>query len=1370
MTKFDPYQRWLGIPPQDQPPHFYRLLGLELFEEDPEIIKAAAENAIAFIQQNAFGEELQQSQRLLKDIEKVAAYLMSPPHKAKYDKKLKAKLGISTPEVSAPEAPTQQTSSKQNPKPAPPTSSQSQESPSPIQVDSPSTDSSLEKSKQASKLKLAGFEISYLSAAAGIVGIFIVAILLGMQFVGNDSAQQTNIPQPSPTPEPSATSKSPKTEVVNKQALVAKENNPVPQKAKPAPNKPDKPMPPPADEFTGQFTVRSDTLNQKPGKLLEDVTVDLLYQPGLKKEGQIPLGTFKTGANGQGTLKVKLTPKQQTGKFLVKLTRENESWERMLNNFPNELAQNLEIPVQLEPEYLNPAWIEQRLTEVKLNDLIAEYRKVNDPAVQAVASALELSQHLLQAHPETLRDQLQLRLQYHQEPKLAVFQSLPDEKIQIRSQWPTFNRAGGPLIRTILDSNRGIYCLAVTPDGKYAITGRGDRLINIWDISTGKLSRNLKGHRSSLKCLAVTPDGKRLVSGSYDKKAIVWDIATGKAIHTLDGHTDTVSALAITPDGKRIVTGGYDQSLKLWDLETGKLLRSSGLHKKAISSIAISPDGQTILSASYQNLIVSRIDNGQGILELKSDRAAFDNFSMSPDGKFIVSSGSQPQIWNLATGSPILNLEGDEGFRISCLAVSPNGKQVIAGTHSRALLVFDIATGKLSKTFLGHSHTVTQIAFLPDGKHFISGSYDDTLKLWSLENESPVLTPQAHSREVNHVVISSDGKQAVSAAQGELKVWDLQKGKLQNNLKAPLHSNNWISYLPDERFIISGSSASFHGWDIDTGAEIHDFKAKNHMGDVAVSPDGSRGITTSEDIRTQSKKLTIWDLTKRKLLRTMFAHKKSIASLAISADGKRLFSGSLNEFKVWDLESGELLHTYEEPMGLVRHLKLTSDGKYALTSGVVDKQHAILVWDLLEKKRKHTLKGHTQRVRCLAVSPDGTLAVSNADDKTIRLWDLIQGKLLKTYAFEDKANDIAIASDNRTLLVGCYSGRIHKLRIVMPGEATDLQPVPPLLAAGQGAPDSIAQKQQTLSAKSLDRKVKIINSLDMHFALIPAGKFMMGSGKPAAEIARQFDSNPSYFENERPQHEVQIEKPFYMGMHEVTIDDFKQFINMTGYKTDLERSGRGGAGWDDFSQKFKTGIADFNWAKTGWSKSNFHPVVNVSWNDAVSFCKWLSQREKAKYRLPTEAEWEYACRAGTTSLFYYGNDPEAMAPFGNIWDKTASQQFRVNYANLKGISAEDNFAFTAPVGSFKANPWSLYDMHGNVMEWCSDWMGDEYYKTLNGKVASDPQGPETGSDRVLRGGCWSFFPQHARAASRSKLAPSRSAHNVGFRVVLEIEQ
>ena len=115
--------------------------------------------------------------------------------------------------------------------------------------------------------------------------------------------------------------------------------------------------------------------------------------------------------------------------------------------------------------------------------------------------------------------------------------------------------------------------------------------------------------------------------------------------------------------------------------------------------------------------------------------------------------------------------------------------------------------------------------------------------------------------------------------------------------------------------------------------------------------------------------------------------------------------------------------------------------------------------------------------------------------------------------------------------------------------------------------------------------------------------------------------------------------------------------------------------------------------------------MNVSWNDAVAFCEWLTRREKAVYRLPTEAEWEYACRAGTTTLFSSGNDPEGLLSVANVADGTLKQKF----SGWTTIAGSDKFAFTAPVGSFHANGFGLFDMHGNVWEWCHDWYASGYY-------------------------------------------------------------
>ncbi len=169
-------------------------------------------------------------------------------------------------------------------------------------------------------------------------------------------------------------------------------------------------------------------------------------------------------------------------------------------------------------------------------------------------------------------------------------------------------------------------------------------------------------------------------------------------------------------------------------------------------------------------------------------------------------------------------------------------------------------------------------------------------------------------------------------------------------------------------------------------------------------------------------------------------------------------------------------------------------------------------------------------------------------------------------------------------------------------------------------------------------------------------------------------------------------------------------------------------------------------------------MVNVSWNDAVAFCKWLSKKEGKTYRLPTEAEWEYACRAGTTTRYYSGDDPETLAKVGNVADATAKAKFPDWKYTIK---ANDGYVFTAPVGKFKPNAFGLYDMHGNAWQWCADWYGAEYYAT---SPADDPTGPDSGDDRVLRGGSWFDGPYATRSAGRYWISPDVRNDIAGFRV------
>jgi formylglycine-generating enzyme required for sulfatase activity len=303
-------------------------------------------------------------------------------------------------------------------------------------------------------------------------------------------------------------------------------------------------------------------------------------------------------------------------------------------------------------------------------------------------------------------------------------------------------------------------------------------------------------------------------------------------------------------------------------------------------------------------------------------------------------------------------------------------------------------------------------------------------------------------------------------------------------------------------------------------------------------------------------------------------------------------------------------------------------------------------------------------------------------------------------------------------------------------------------------------------AKATD-KGEIANSIGMKLMLVPSGEFMMGSGESPEATSEFFKKNytgalffPSGFKDEHPQHRVQITHPFYLGKFHVTRGQFRQFVDATKYKTDSEKAKKPGAvGWDSRG-RFDRKDVKYSWRETGFDQIDKEPVVNVTWNDAMEFCKWLSAKDRKSYRLPTEAEWEYACRAGTTTRYYNGDNPNTVVIVGNVADKSFAMESFTNFGYL--LKASDGYTFTSPVGQFKPNAFGLYDMHGNAFQWCMDWYEEKYYAT---SPKNDPPGPEFGKYRVLRGGSWYDGPLRARSCDRYFRAPDEPTFNVGFRVV-----
>lgn len=256
-----------------------------------------------------------------------------------------------------------------------------------------------------------------------------------------------------------------------------------------------------------------------------------------------------------------------------------------------------------------------------------------------------------------------------------------------------------------------------------------------------------------------------------------------------------------------------------------------------------------------------------------------------------------------------------------------------------------------------------------------------------------------------------------------------------------------------------------------------------------------------------------------------------------------------------------------------------------------------------------------------------------------------------------------------------------------------------------------------------------VNTLEMRMIRVPEGSFTMGCSLTDEGFKQLYGHapHPKFIAAARPAHEVEVWS-FYLGEAEVTVRQFDAFVSRTGYLTSAER--RNGK---------KT------WKAPGFHQNALHPVVFVSYEDAVEFCKWLSGKEKRTYRLPTEAEWEYACRAGTTTHYHWGDD----------WRDGS------RFANLKLPDNSDKF--TAPVAVYEANPWGFHDMVGNVWEWCLDWLSESYYID---SPRINPRGPESGKRHSYRG--FSFMDPEPKVWFRNSQSPQATDGNGGFRVMSEI--
>ena len=405
-------------------------------------------------------------------------------------------------------------------------------------------------------------------------------------------------------------------------------------------------------------------------------------------------------------------------------------------------------------------------------------------------------------------------------------------------------------------TGNAITSISVSSDGTLVATG-SYKDATIWDVKTQEAILSLE-HPDWVNGVAISPNGKYLVTGGGDFIARIWDIKTGEQSRALVGHTDIVTSVAYSPDGSQVLTGSKDNTTRLWNADVNYNQRIFNTRTDAVWDVAFSPDGKSIVTGSHDpndhNYKIWDLETGRQIGSLAGDTAFSSSISYSNDGNFILTSNvdGSVRIWDAKTMRRKTTLIPVTNGAAYDAAFSSDGKYVITGSSNNVALaaVFDAKTGEQLLP-LQHTDLVTSVLFTPDGKFAFTACEDKMIRKWDMETGEVVLTTSYASYFVQAMAISNDGKYILIGAEkgGAAGLIDVNTGEL---VKEFLHNNDSgiyaVTFSPDGKYALTGSfDRTARLWDIESGDLIRTFKHKDYVNAVSFSPDGKLILTGTDD-------------------------------------------------------------------------------------------------------------------------------------------------------------------------------------------------------------------------------------------------------------------------------------------------------------------------------------------------------------------------------------------------------------------------------------------------------------------------------------------------------------------------------------------
>lgn len=601
----------------------------------------------------------------------------------------------------------------------------------------------------------------------------------------------------------------------------------------------------------------------------------------------------------------------------------------------------------------------------------------------------------------------------------------------------------------------------------------------------------------------------------------------------------------------------------------------------------------------------------------------------------------------------------------------------------------------------GHKSWVKALSFSPDSKKLATASSDNSVIIWEVESGKILNTLLGHKASVNSLAFSPDGERLITASNDQtIKIWRVDSGQLLDSVDFD-SVINYVVFSPNgNHFAVASYGAKV--FDINTKQLI--FSLDGHNGSIntiAYSPDGKKILTASQDATAK-----IWQAENGKLLATLLLHQDSLTSASFSSNNKYIITTSNDHsLKIWQADNTKLLTNLDADPQQVYFGDITSDSEKVVTVG---HDQMAKIWEVTSGKQIYAFKGHTSIVRMAKFSPDGKYLATASADHSVRLWNIT----LDTRPAEVVSQ---IVKDKIPL-------KLEQERIEPISNNVASNPLPKEIIKPTALKIDFSNlKKFSFQTVTIDKtgnitsrrsseasfyREQLSNEVFFDMVSINGGSFIMGApeGQGAVE--------------EYPQHQVSV-RSFFIGKTEVT-------------------------------QALWQAVMGSNPA---YSKGENLPVDSISWYEAMLFCERLSQITGRNYRLPSEAEWEFAARANTITPFSFGENisPEFVnydgsAPFNNA---------------PKGVYRQKTVA-VASLGF--ANNFGLYDMHGNVYEWCLDTGSDNYKDAPTDGYARET--PYSNS-RVLRGGSWYYPASDARTTARASVNPTGKLKSVGLRLVYQ---